>query len=154
MVLGNLGLVLGIRPIELSHWFWAGFVDAHEWVELPNVHGMALAADPTFTTKPYAASGAYIHRMSNHCKGCRYKVKEKVGSESCPFNSLFWDFMVRHRPTLAENPRIGVLYRTWDRWDEPLQSAIRERAQEFRESLRPAAEDEIFGRWRFLDDAG
>ncbi|MEC7241730.1 MAG: cryptochrome/photolyase family protein [Myxococcota bacterium] len=154
MVLGNLGLVLGIRPIELSHWFWAGFVDAHEWVELPNVHGMALAADPTFTTKPYAASGAYIHRMSNHCKGCRYKVKEKVGSDSCPFNSLFWDFMVRHRPTLSENPRIGVLYRTWDRWEEPLQNAVRQRADEFRQSLRPAAEDEVFGRWRFLDDAG
>ena len=116
MVLGNLSLILGVRPIEVSHWFWAGFVDAYEWVELPNVHGMALAADTTFTTKPYAASGAYIHKMSNHCRGCRFEVKKRTGPDSCPFNSLFWDFMARHREALSANPRVKVLFRTWDRW--------------------------------------
>ena len=154
MVLGNLGLLLGIRPLDLSHWFWAGFVDAHEWVELPNVHGMALAADSTFTTKPYAASGAYINRMSNHCRGCVYDVKTKTASNSCPFNSLFWDFMVRHREELSRNPRLAMLLRTWDKWSDEQQSAIRDRAADVRDSLQPAAKDPVFGAWSFHDDAG
>ena len=154
MVLGNLGLLLGIRPLDLSHWFWAGFVDAHEWVELPNVHGMALAADPTFTTKPYAASGAYIKRMSNHCRGCAYDVKAKTGDRSCPFNSLFWDFMVRHREELSRNPRLAMLLRTWDKWSGEQQSAIRDRARDVREGLQPATNDPVFGSWTFNDDAG
>jgi deoxyribodipyrimidine photolyase-related protein len=154
MVLGNLGLLLGVRPIELSHWFWAGFVDAHEWVELPNVHGMALAADPTFTTKPYAASGAYIHRMSDHCRGCAFDVKAKTGPTSCPFNSLFWDFMVRNRDDLSRNPRLAMLLRTWDAWSAEQQTAIRARAADVRSALRPAASDPVFGAWSFDDDAG
>jgi len=154
MVLGNLGLLLGVRPIELSHWFWAGFVDAHEWVELPNVHGMALAADSTFTTKPYAASGAYIHRMSNHCRGCAYDVKAKTGDASCPFNSLFWDFMVRNRDDLSRNPRLAMLLRTWDKWSADQQAAIRARAHDVRDGLSPASADPVFGAWSFRDDAG
>ena len=149
MVLGNLGLLAGLRPLELSHWFWAAFVDAYEWVELPNVHGMALAADPTFTTKPYAASGAYIHRMSDHCRGCRYDVKQRHGADACPFNPLFWHFMVRHRDVLAANPRLAVLYRSWDRWSAPEQDAIQATAEAFLDQLRPAAET-----WEFRDDDG
>jgi deoxyribodipyrimidine photolyase-related protein len=124
MVLGNLSLLLGVRPIEVSHWFWAAYVDAYEWVELPNVHGMALAADPTFTTKPYAASGAYIKRMSNHCRYCRFNVNKRTGSDACPFNVLFWDFMVRHRERISENPRMAVLFRSWDRWSEDERAQI------------------------------
>lgn len=135
MVLGNLSLLLGVKPIEVSHWFWAGFVDAFEWVELPNVHGMALAADPTFTTKPYAASGAYIHRMSNHCRGCRYNVKLRAGPDACPFNALFWDFMAQHRERLSANPRVAVLFRSWDRWSEAERDAIRATAAEHRARL-------------------
>ena len=154
MVLGNLGLLIGVDPHALSRWFWAGFVDAHEWVELPNVVGMALAADPTFTTKPYAASGAYIHKMSDHCEGCRFNVKKRVGEDACPFNALFWDFMARHREDLGRNPRLGMLLRTWDRWSEDEQDAIRAHAGGFRSALRPAAEDPVFGPWTFDDDAG
>jgi deoxyribodipyrimidine photolyase-related protein len=154
MVLGNLGLLLGVRPDDLSHWFWAGFVDAHEWVELPNVVGMALAADPTFTTKPYAASGAYIHKMSDHCRGCPYNVKKRVGEDACPFNALFWDFMARHRDDLGRNPRLGMLLRTWDRWSEAERDAIRDRAAAVAHAMQPAAADPVFGAWTFDDDAG
>ncbi len=153
MVLGNLALLLGVRPLALSHWFWAAFVDAHEWVELPNVHGMALAADPTFTTKPYAASGAYIHRMSDHCGRCPYRVRQRTGALSCPFNSLFWSFMVRHRETLATNPRLAVLYRSWDRWDEDEHAAIHRTAALHRERLLTARGAPLPA-WTCDDDAG
>ena len=145
----NFSLLTGLRPLDVSHWFWAGFVDASEWVELPNVHGMALAADSTFTTKPYAASGAYIARMSNHCTGCRYKVRQRHGPDACPLNALFWDFMVRNRPALETNPRIAVLYRSWDRWDLAEQSAIRSSAATFLQTLTPAEQG-----WAFQDDDG
>jgi deoxyribodipyrimidine photolyase-related protein len=149
MVLGNLGLIYGVRPLELSHWFWAGFVDAYEWVELPNVHGMALYADPTFTTKPYAASGAYIARMSDYCGRCAFDPKERVGEGACPFNALFWDFMVEHRARLEKNPRIRALFSSWDRWDEPHRAAIRDRASALREAW-----DVTETTWEFDDDAG
>ena len=84
MVQGNFALLAGVAPLEISHWFWAAFVDAYEWVELPNVHGMAVYADDSFTTKPYAASGSYIHRMSDYCGECRYDVKQRSGEDACP----------------------------------------------------------------------
>lgn len=138
MVLGNLALLAGLRPLEVSDWFWAGFTDAFEWVQLPNVHGMALAADGTFTTKPYAASGAYVDRMSDHCKGCRYDVKRRHGEDACPFNALFWSFLARHREDLARNPRLGVLYKSWDRWDDAERDAIEASAAAFLAGLEPA----------------
>lgn len=149
MVLGNFALLARIAPLEISHWFWAGFVDAYEWVELPNVHGMALNADPSFTTKPYAASGAYIHKMSNHCGECAFNVKKRHGKDACPFNALFWDFMVQHREALSTNPRIGVIYRSWDRWEPSEQAAIRASAKDFRAALKPSSHH-----WRFHDDQG
>ncbi|MEM9292658.1 MAG: cryptochrome/photolyase family protein [Acidobacteriota bacterium] len=148
MVLGNFALLAGIRPLEVSHWFWAGFVDAYEWVELPNVHGMALFADETFTTKPYAASGAYIHRMSDYCGSCRYSVKQRSGEGACPFNHLFWSFIDQHRPLVAANPRMKVLLRTWDRWDSEEQESIRRSSAEFLAGL-----DEAQTGWSFEDDA-
>lgn len=147
MVLGNFALLIGVKPIELSHWFWAAFVDAYEWVQLPNVHGMALFADDTFTTKPYAASGSYIHKMSDYCKDCRYNVKKRTGEDACPFNSLFWRFMAQHRERLSENPRLRMLYRTWDKFGDEEQQAIQVQAQAFLETLEPATHD-----WTFNDD--
>lgn len=149
MVLGNFSLLAGIDPLEVSHWFWAGFVDAFEWVELPNVHGMALFADDGFTTKPYAASGAYIQRMSNHCQNCPYDEKKRTGHDACPFNALYWRFLEQHRPRLEKNPRIATLYRTWDKWPESEREAIRSSAQRTLDSLRP-----LESRWNFADDQG
>ena len=108
MVIGNYCLLTGINPREVSEWFWSAFVDAADWVQLPNVHGMALAADTTFTTKPYAASASYIHKMSDYCGNCQFNHKERSGPGACPFNSQFWDFMLRHRETLSQNPRLGT----------------------------------------------
>ncbi|MCA9640636.1 MAG: cryptochrome/photolyase family protein, partial [Myxococcales bacterium] len=115
MVQGNFALLAGVDPLQISHWFWAAFVDAYEWVELPNVVGMAVYADDTFTTKPYAASGNYIAKMSDYCKSCPYDVKQRSGPEACPYNSLFWSFMQRHRARLTQNPRLAVLYKSWDK---------------------------------------
>jgi deoxyribodipyrimidine photolyase-related protein len=148
MVLGNLGLLLGVRPIELSRWFRAAFVDASEWVELPNVHGMALFADDGFTTKPYVASGAYIDRMGDHCGRCRFDVRQRTGPTACPYNSLFWDFMARHRARLGAHPRLGMLLRTWDGFPADEQQRIRETADLARARLGPPA-----ARWSFDDDA-
>ena len=148
MVLGNFALLAGIRPREVSHWFWAGFVDAYEWVELPNVIGMALFADDTFTTKPYAASGAYIHRMSDYCADCRYSVKTKSGPDACPFNLLFWDFMARNRARLEGNHRLRMLYSGWDRRDEADREEVLNSAARFLDELTPAQHD-----WTFDDDA-
>jgi len=149
MVLGNFALLCGVEPIELSHWFWAGFVDAFEWVQLPNVHGMAMFANTDFTTKPYAASGNYIHKMSNYCGDCAYSVRKKHGDEACPFNHLFWHFMEQHRDLLADNPRLGMLYRTWDKMKPEDREAILRSSASFLGGLRPADHD-----WSFHDDQG
>lgn len=148
MVLGNFALLAGIAPIEVSHWFWAGFVDAYEWVELPNVMGMALFADDTFTTKPYAASASYIDKMSDYCGSCPYDRKARTGRAACPFNHLFWSFLARHRERLASNHRLAVLYRTWDRWSPDYREEVLSASDGFLNSLTPAATG-----WSFEDDA-
>lgn len=138
MVLGNLALLAGLRPLDVSHWFWAAFVDAAEWVELPNVHGMALYADPGFTTKPYSASGAYIHRQGDHCKSCPHDVRKRTGPAACPFNALYWDFTARHRALYESNPRLARLLHTWNRWDDAERDAIRAQAARWLSTLTPA----------------
>jgi deoxyribodipyrimidine photolyase-related protein len=113
MVLGNFALLAGINPAEVEEWFLAVYADAFEWVELPNVHGMALFADSgVMASKPYAASGAYIDRMSDYCADCAYSPKEKLGAKACPFNYLYWDFLARNRPVLEGNPRLAMPYRS------------------------------------------
>ena len=149
MILGNFALLAGVRPLDVSHWFWAGFVDAYEWVQLPNVHGMALYADDGFTTKPYAASGAYVQRMSDYCAGCPQDVKRRHGEDACPFNPLFWRFMVEHRERLSANPRVGALYGNWDRWAPAEREAILASAERILAELEPADPG-----WTFADDAG
>ena len=97
-------------------WFQASFVDGHEWVMAPNVLGMALWADGGgMTTKPYAAGGSYVSRMSDHCGGCRYDPRRRTGPDACPLTTLSWDFLHRHRRRLSGNPRMSLAYRTLDR---------------------------------------
>ena len=107
MVLGNLSLIAGVRPRALSDWMQASFIDASEWVMWPNVLGMALFADGgRMSTKPYAAGGAYIHRMSDACGRCVYDPKQRTGPKACPYSTLYWDFFARHEPRFAGNPRV------------------------------------------------
>ena len=139
MVLGNFALLAGINPREVQDWYLAVYADAYEWVEMPNVVGMILYADGgMLATKPYAASGNYINTMSNYCKGCRYSPAKKTGDGSCPFNSLYWHFMDRHRDRLESNHRIGRIYANWDRMDDAKRQAYLETAEAFLDSLEPA----------------
>lgn len=116
MVLGNFALLAGIDPRLVNEWFLVVYADAYEWVELPNVSGMVLFADGGYlASKPYAAGGAYINRMSNYCGNCRFKVAKKTGDEACPFNYLYWDFMIRNRDHLGGNARLGMMYKSLDR---------------------------------------
>ncbi len=136
MVLGNFALLAGIDPAEVEEWFLVVYADAYEWVELPNVHGMALFADGgVFATKPYAASGAYIDRMSDYCGGCAYDPKLKAGPKACPFNYLYWNFLVENEAKLAKNPRMGMPYRTLGAMDAKRRREIAEDSKAFLASL-------------------
>ncbi|MEL6666214.1 MAG: cryptochrome/photolyase family protein [Pseudomonadota bacterium] len=122
MVTGNFALIAGIDPKEVHEWYLAVYADAYEWVELPNTLGMSQFGDGgVLGSKPYASSGNYIHKMSDHCKGCKFDVKQKTGEDACPFNPLYWDFLVRNRDKLAGNPRMAQMYRTWERMSEDKQ---------------------------------
>jgi deoxyribodipyrimidine photolyase-related protein len=139
MVLGNFCLIAGIDPREVQDWYLVVYADAYEWVELPNVSGMILYADGgDLATKPYAASGNYINKMSDYCRECRYSVSKKTGEGACPFNPLYWHFMDRHRDRLESNHRIGRIYATWDRMGEEKQRDYLDSAQRFLDSLEPA----------------
>jgi deoxyribodipyrimidine photolyase-related protein len=118
MVLGNFSLLAGLSPKEVNEWYLLVYADAYEWVELPNVSAMVLFADGGhLASKPYAASGAYINKMSNYCKNCHYSVKEKVGEQACPFNYLYWHFLERNRDRFENNPRMAMIYRTMGKMD-------------------------------------
>ena len=132
MVLGNFAMLAGVDPFQVHEWFLAVYDDAYEWVETPNVIGMSQFADGGLMgSKPYAAGGAYINRMSDYCRGCRYKVKQRTGPDACPFNSLYWDFLARHREALKGNQRLWRMYDGWDRFDANEQAAIRAQAAGF-----------------------
>lgn len=108
MVLGNLSLVAGVDPWALTNWMWAGFVDGAEWVMLPNVIGMSQHADGgRMATKPYASGGAYIDKMSDHCRRCRFDRTKRTGPDACPFTTLYWDFIARHEDRFVRNPRVA-----------------------------------------------
>ncbi|NBB83929.1 MAG: cryptochrome/photolyase family protein, partial [Alphaproteobacteria bacterium] len=132
MVTGNFATLAGLNPQEVAEWYLAVYADAYEWVEAPNVIGMALFADGGVVgSKPYVSSGNYIDRMSDYCKSCAYSVKAKTGPGACPFNLLYWAFMARHRDRFATNPRMAQMYRTWDRMAEEKRATILAEAQDF-----------------------
>lgn len=136
MVLGNFALLAGIDPKQVNAWFLIVYADAYEWVELPNVSGMILFADGGLLgSKPYAAGGAYINRMSNYCDNCSYKVSTKNGPKACPFNYLYWDFFARNEDKLKGNPRLNNAYGTLNRMRAEKRAAIAHDAESFLGSL-------------------
>ncbi len=136
MVTGNFALLAGVDPYQVHAWYLSVYADAYEWVELPNTLGMSQFADGgVLGSKPYAASGNYINKMSNHCKTCRYDVKQKTGETACPFNPLYWDFLVRNGEKLRGNPRMAQMYRTWDRMPPERQDDYRRSAAAILETL-------------------
>ena len=125
MVTGNFALLAGVEPSQICDWYLAVYMDAFDWVELPNTLGMVMHADGGFLgSKPYCASGQYIKRMSDYCSGCSYKVSEQTGAKACPFNALYWHFIMRHREQLNGNPRMGLVYRNLQRMPEAKQQAL------------------------------
>jgi deoxyribodipyrimidine photolyase-related protein len=136
MVTGNFALLAGIHPDEVDAWYLGIYIDAIQWVEMPNTRAMSQFADGgVVATKPYVSSANYIHKMSDYCNACAYDRKKKHGEGACPFNSLYWDFYARHRPKLASNPRIGMMYRTWDRMAAAERKHILRQADVYRNDL-------------------
>ncbi len=136
MITGNFALLAGITPSQVGEWYLGIYIDAIEWVELPNTRGMALFADGGWiATKPYAASGNYVNKMSDYCKNCRYNVKEKFGLNACPLNSLYWNFIGEHYEKLKSNHRMSFPVRNWDKMEETQKIAIREKAAELLNNL-------------------
>ncbi len=136
MVTGNFALLAGVAPREIERWYLAVYADAVEWVEMPNTLGMAVFADGgQMASKPYAASGAYINRMSDFCSRCAFDVKQKSGPNACPFNYLYWAFLIRQKNRLANNPRLAMPYRTLAGWTPERQAAILAEAEDFLNGL-------------------
>ena len=134
MVTGLYTLLLGVQPQQVHAWYLGVYVDAVEWVELPNVLGMALFADGgLMASKPYAATGKYIQRMGNHCSGCRFDPALSTGDRACPFTTLYWDFLGRHQVRLAANPRMALQVKNLARLTAEQRSAIAARADAIRE---------------------
>ncbi len=137
MVTGNFALLAGIMPAEIEAWYLAVYIDAYEWVELPNVHGMVMFADDgLLASKPYAASGSYINRMSDYCADCVYDPTIKAGPKACPFNYLYWNFLIENEAKLGRNPRMAMPYRTLAKFSGARRSEIVGDAQQFLTSLR------------------
>jgi deoxyribodipyrimidine photolyase-related protein len=132
MITGNFALLAGLHPDAVDEWYMAVYADAYQWVEMPNTRGMALFGDGGIVgSKPYAASGAYINRMSDYCAGCAYDVKQATGPAACPFNFLYWDFIARHAERFASNVRMAMPLRNWQRMAPERRDAIRAQAAAF-----------------------
>ena len=139
MVTGNFALLAGVAPAQIEEWYLAVYADAFEWVELPNVHGMVMHADGgRLGSKPYAASGAYIDRMSDYCKSCAYDPKVKLGPKACPFNYLYWNFLIENAATLRPNPRMSLPYVTLSKMPVEQRAEITRSAAQFLSGLEPA----------------
>lgn len=125
MVTGNFCLLAGIDPDQVDNWYLGIYVDGIEWVEMPNTRGMSQFADGgILASKAYSASGNYLNKMSNYCKSCHYQMKLKVGDNACPFNSLYWRFMVEHQSTFSRNPRNAMVYNNWRRQSVEMQQQV------------------------------
>ncbi|MFC4655717.1 cryptochrome/photolyase family protein [Rheinheimera marina] len=131
MITGNFALLAGLDVQQVCNWYLAVYADAYEWVELPNTLGMALFADNgILASKPYAASGKYIARMSNYCKHCHYDVNDTTGDNACPFNALYWDFLARNQSQLQTSARLQFSYKNWDMKTDADKQRIRNKAQQ------------------------
>ncbi len=136
MVIGNFALLAGLNPKDLHAWYLGIYIDAFEWVELPNTVGMSQFADGGgLATKPYVSSAAYIDRMGDYCSGCRYNKKLKTGPDACPFNALYWEFYERHTAKLGHNARIGMAYQQLKKMDPAVKESLMEKARELRADL-------------------
>ena len=130
MVTGNFALLTGVEPRQICDWYLAVYADAYDWVELPNTLGMVMHADNGLLgSKPYCASGRYIDRQSDYCRHCHYDVKSAEQENSCPFNSLYWHFLDRHRAVFSRNPRMTMMYRSFERMTSEKQQAVLQRAE-------------------------
>ncbi|WP_341861691.1 cryptochrome/photolyase family protein [Gymnodinialimonas sp. 57CJ19] len=137
MVLGNFALLAGLDPDEVNEWYLLVYADAYEWVELPNVSGMILFADGgVLASKPYAASGSYINKMSDYCGSCAYKPTVKNGPKACPFNYLYWDFLARNDGKLRSNPRMGFMFNSLDRMNDEKRQAIHDDSRRFLKAMQ------------------
>jgi deoxyribodipyrimidine photolyase-related protein len=145
MVTGNFALLAGVNPGAVNEWYLVVYADAYEWVELPNVTGMALFADGgLLASKPYAASGKYIDRMSDYCRHCRYDARRQTGEGACPFNFLYWDFVARNGEKFARNPRMKMILSAFEKMDAGKVRAMRAQAKDFLDNLDTVKE----GEWR------
>ena len=136
MVTGLFALLLGVDPKAVHQWYLAVYVDAVEWVELPNSLGMSqFADDGVMASKPYVATGKYIQRMSNYCSNCRFDPAQATGQDACPFTTLYWDFLARHEQRLQGNNRMAMQLRNLDRKNPDELKTIRKQAQQLRASL-------------------
>ncbi|MCM2503506.1 cryptochrome/photolyase family protein [Aureimonas altamirensis] len=136
MVIGNFCLLAGLDPRQVQEWYLVVYHDAYEWVEMPNVVGMILHADDgLFATKPYAASGNYINRMSDYCGNCRYDVKQRTGEDACPFNYLYWDFMARNAAAFRGNRRMARTFSALESMDRAKVAAMRQDATIFLDAM-------------------
>jgi len=137
MITGLFCLLYGVKPTQVHEWYLAVYVDAVEWVELPNSLGMSQYADGgVMASKPYIASGKYIDRMGNYCKKCKYDPAKSVGEDACPFTTMYWDFLMRHKKLLSSNPRMGMQVRNLNRLSENAKEDIKSQANAFRLSLK------------------
>ncbi len=137
MITGNFAMLAGVAPREIHEWYLAVYADAYEWVELPNVIGMSQFADGGFLgSKPYAAGGNYINKMSTYCKGCAYDVKQRTGQKACPFNALYWHFLNRNRDKLFHLQRLRTVYAAWDKMAESARAETIKSADAFLADLR------------------
>ncbi|MEL6382877.1 MAG: cryptochrome/photolyase family protein [Cyanobacteria bacterium J06626_18] len=135
MILANFALISGLQPQEVEDWFHAAFIDSYDWVMQTNVLGMGLFADGgVLASKPYAASANYVNRMSDYCKGCRYKQKERTGDDACPFNFFYWDFMARHRDKIESQGRMSFILKNLDKMKPEELEEIRDRAAQWPEA--------------------
>ena len=135
MVTGNFALLAGVDPAQVHEWYLSVYIDAVEWVELPNVLGMSQYADGgLMASKPYVATGKYIERMGHYCKGCRYKPALKTGEQACPFTTLYWDFLMRHEALLSRNQRMALQVKNLARLSDEERAAIRAQATAIRAS--------------------
>jgi deoxyribodipyrimidine photolyase-related protein len=136
MITGNFALLAGVHPDAVDEWYLGIYIDAIQWVELPNTRAMSQFADGgQVATKPYISSAKYIHSKSDYCNTCEYNWKLRHGEMACPFNSLYWEFFNRHRKRLQKNPRVGMMYRTWDRMENREKKQVLNQAANYLKNL-------------------